>query len=209
MNELYENIWKNKIKNKSDIEKGSRIDVTLSLLNNGKRILDVGCGDGTFLSLIKDRYEEVYGIDISETSLKESRMKNIQTKIYDSDKSPIPYPSNYMDTVACLDVIEHVFDPDKIISEIYRVLLPDGIFVVSCPNIRYWRHILSIITGEFPKTSTDTEHYDGGHIHYFTYRDIELILKKYGFREINKYSVFGKNICKEFMSPGVVIRCKK
>jgi len=79
--------------------------------------------------------------------------------------------------------------------------------VISAPNIRYWGHLFSlIIKGRFPKTSNDTEHWDGGHLRYFTFKDIEELLKEYGFRIVMRRGVFGRDIFKEFLSTGIVIK---
>ena len=82
--------------------------------------------------------------------------------------------------------------------------------IISTPNIRYWRHLFSLtVKGRFPKTSGDTEHWDGGHLHYFTYKDIELLLSEHGFEVLVKRSVFGKEFLKEFLSPSIIIKERK
>lgn len=82
--------------------------------------------------------------------------------------------------------------------------------MISAPNIRYWQHIFSlVIKGRFPRTSDDTEHYDGGHLHYFTYNDIEQILNNCGFNVIERRGVFGRDFLKEILSPGIVIKAVK
>jgi SAM-dependent methyltransferase len=80
-------------------------------------------------------------------------------------------------------VIEHVFDPRFLLDEIARVLKPGGILLLDTPNIRYAKHLWSLlIGGRFPVTAGDDEDlrlaHDGGHLHYFARRDIEVLLRQ-------------------------------
>ncbi|NMX21364.1 hypothetical protein C5S30_02780 [ANME-1 cluster archaeon GoMg4] len=205
---LYERIWKKKgVNEEPRINKGSRVDVALKLLDKGDRLLDIGCGDGTLGYFAKRNYKEVYGIDISDNALKIAERRGIITKKVNFNEEGLPFENYYFDAVTCLDVIEHVFEPRDIIKEINRVLKNGGSLVISAPNIRHLSHLFNlIIKGRFPKTSNDTEHWDGGHLHYFTFKDIEDILKEYGFRIVMKKGVFGRDIFKEFLSTGIVIK---
>jgi len=189
------------------IQKGSRVDVALALLDKGDKLLDVGCGNGTLGYFAKSKYKEVYGIDISEIALKLSKERGlIVTKVNLNDEN-IPFEDGYFDFVTCLDVIEHVLEPRDLIKEIRRVLKKEGALVVSTPNIRAYFHLFHLIVqGRFPKTSDDRKHFDGGHLHYFTYKDIEELLQDQGFKIIGKYGTGGKKHFKEFLSGGVVIK---
>lgn len=208
--ELYEKIWKRKEPDAApEVERGSRADVALNLLEKGERLLDIGCGDGIIGYFAKNNYRQIYGVDISDIALKIAEERGVITRKINANNDALPFEDNYFDAVTCLDVIEHVFEPINLINEISRVLKKGGILIVSTPNIRYWHHLFDLaVNGRFPKTSGDAEHYDGGHLHYFTYRDIEKILEKKGFRIVQKSGVFRRNILKEFLSPGIVIKAK-
>jgi len=180
------------------------------LLDKGERLLDIGCGDGTLGHFAKNKYKEVYGIDISEEALRIAEKRGIIVKKVNLNEEKLPFENEYFDAVTCLDVIEHVFEPRDLIKEINRVLKRGGILIISTPNIRYWRHIFSLtVKGRFPKTSGDTEHWDGGHLHYFTYKDIELLLSEHGFEVLVKRGVFEREFLKEFLSPGIIIKGRK
>jgi methionine biosynthesis protein MetW len=210
--ELYSKIWERKESNAKDIhiEKGSRVDVALELLDEGENILDIGCGDGAFGYLAIERYDNVYGVDISETALKIAASRGILTQKINLNNNRLPFESNFFDAVVSLDVIEHVFDPANHISEARRVLKKDGIIVIATPNIRYLPHLFKLVVlGKFPKTSGDDEHYDGGHIHYFTLKDIIDLLKTNKFQIIQKRGVFGREFLREFFSGGIVVKAMK
>ena len=74
-------------------------------LTGGKRALDVGCGTGILLSMIKDHYEDVYGIDIAEFAVTLARRKNIQAEVVNLNVDLIPYADGFFDTVTILSAI--------------------------------------------------------------------------------------------------------
>lgn len=209
---LYEKIWNRKELDGSAprVDVGSRIDVALKIDRGGHRLLDIGCGDGTLGYFAKEKYKEVYGVDIVEGALEIARKRGLTTIRVNLNEEKLPFDEQFFDTVTCLDVIEHIFDPRNLIKEISRVLKTEGIAIISSPNTRHLSRVLSLLVkGRFPKTSGDEEGYDGGHIHYFTYKDLEALLEQNGFEVLGKYGVFGKNFLKEFRSPGIVIKARK
>lgn len=184
--QVYEASWSQK-GDRARIYKGLRRDMAAQLLGSGERLLDVGCGDGTFVALVKDKYWQVYGVDISVEALQRAERKGIKVFRVNLNTEPLPFEPNYFDAVTCLDVIEHVFDPRFLLKEIHRVLKPGGEGFITTPNIRFLRFLQSVIlAGRFPKTSGDSTLYDGGHIHFFTFKDVELLLQEAGLRVLAK-----------------------
>ncbi|MCX6183152.1 MAG: class I SAM-dependent methyltransferase [Bacteroidetes bacterium] len=90
-----------------------------------KKVLEVGCGEGSILKLLDEWNfcDELYAVDISESGVAQTQKKNIkklvEVKIYDGYK--IPYPDNHFDLAYCSHVIEHVEFPRQVIREIQRV----------------------------------------------------------------------------------------
>ncbi len=227
--DLYEKIWKEKIELEDDFLVNRQREA-LKEIGSGHRFLDIGCGDGLFSSMVRRNYDHVYGIDGSATALQKMKTNGGGIPILaDLDGGFLPIADKVMDLVSCLDVIEHVFDPEKLIAEVYRVLKKNGVFILTTPNIRFIDHIRSIlIKGQFPKTSHDEFCYDGGHIHYFTFKDISKLLEKAGFKiklekgfDEKKYrslktllfrvsiKLFEKDISKEFFCPGILFNAIK
>lgn len=105
-------------------------------------------------------------------------------------------------------MIEHIFEPRTLIKEINKVLKNEGLLIISSPNIRHWRAIAYLtFKGKFPRTSSEKSHkiqWDGGHIHYFTYKDIENLLRENGFEIITQSNIF-----KELFSVGIIIKARK
>ncbi len=140
---LFTNIWKNYF---TSLSKKTVSKVTLS---NDDVVLDIGCGGGANLKVISPsvRSGKIYGIDISEMSVKTS-IKNNQEKV-DSGLihvsvqgvEELQFDSNYFNVV--FDVQSHIYwnNLDLGLSQVYRTLKKNGIFVIGCENDKYQYHL--------------------------------------------------------------------
>jgi len=103
-------------------------DVCLRMMGDicyGKRLIDLGCGRWGFeQSLIKS------------LGAKESVMLDIAggEGIVEADACDVPFPDSDFDIVICRELIEHVPSPSKLLSEIWRLLKPNGFVFISTPN---------------------------------------------------------------------------
>ena len=75
--------------------------------------------------------KEVYGIEISEKGAEMARKRGVKCYQLDVDEEDFPFEDNYFDAITAFEIIEHLFDPDHFLEEVYRVLKPNGIFVLS------------------------------------------------------------------------------
>ncbi len=125
-----------------------------------RRLLDVGCGSGYLAKLLKARLPGlvVHGVDISSVALERARDHLDQIWQVDLDKNDMPVSSEQYDTVTCIEVLEHLYDPDHAMREIARVLAPGGYTVVSVPNLAYWRYRLDLLRGRVPQPAVDPRH---------------------------------------------------
>lgn len=111
---------------------------TLKQSVNGKTALDVGCGGGILAEEFAAAGFSVTGIDPSENSIRTAKNHakqnglNIHYETGTAEK--LPYPDNSFDVVYCCDVLEHVRDLNKAISEISRVLKSGGVFFFDTIN---------------------------------------------------------------------------
>jgi len=157
----------------------------------GKRVLDVGCGNGTVLYNLRERFDELHGIELTHDQADWAKKtlsdcgKSVNIRIGDIE-SGCTYPDNYFDYVVMADVIEHIFNVRKAISDLVRVTVPGGLVCICTPNIAYIRRRLKLLFGCFPMTSNEkfliqeNELIDGGHIHYLTFEDLCFLLRSYG-----------------------------
>jgi ubiquinone/menaquinone biosynthesis C-methylase UbiE len=104
--------------------------------NSNQIALDIGCGSGHGSSTLAQKFKEVHGVDISHEAIDYAKtywqQPNINFKVGDSLN--IPFPDNTFDVVVAFEVFEHLTDWRKFLSEIKRVLKPDGIVYISTPN---------------------------------------------------------------------------
>lgn len=120
------------------------------------RILDLGCDDGKITCEMAEIVgtDRRYGIEIWEEHAKVAESKGIIVKRCDLNKR-FDLDSNYFDVISSNQVIEHLFDTDNFISEIYRVLKPGGYAVISTENLSSWHNILSLCMGWQPFSLTN------------------------------------------------------
>lgn len=108
----------------------------------GKKLLDAGCGTGWFSKKAVERGATVTSMDLGENLLAEVAKKCNSERVVGSILE-MPFEDNTFDYVISSEVIEHVPEPYKAIREIYRVLKPGGVMVLSTPN-KFWKWTLWI-----------------------------------------------------------------
>ena len=164
-----------------------REEAVIELLpKKGEKLLDIGCGEGTFLFKLADNFKELWGVDISPVRIKRARhktkktgLKNIYFKIADIDQG-LPLEDASFDVVTAISILEHVFDPHFVVGEIKRILKPGGVFIIEVPNIGWLPRRLDLLLGKLPRTSSETG-WDGGHLHYFTQGSLTELIEDAGF----------------------------
>lgn len=96
----------------------------------GKRVLDIGCGNGYVLSKYAREGAEVFGVDITETAVgitkKRFEWLKLNGNIRVANAEELPFEDNYFDCVCSMGVLHHTPDTQKAIDEVYRVLKPGG-----------------------------------------------------------------------------------
>lgn len=99
----------------------------------GKSVLDLGCGAGygtkTLASLGAG---QITGIDLSSTNLPE--IDRVGKPFINGNILKLPFPDRTFDTIVSFQVIEHIDNELRYLAEVYRVLSPGGIFILSTPN---------------------------------------------------------------------------
>lgn len=106
------------------------------LLARDKAVLDIACGEGYGARLLASVAKNVTGVDIDEQSVAHaSRRYQAHNLVFrHGDCLGIPADDNAFDVVVCFETIEHVDDHDAVYREFRRVLSPNGVLFVSCPE---------------------------------------------------------------------------
>lgn len=176
------------------------------------KVLDAGCGDGEIGKLLKEQLNiDVYGIDISRKGVALAKQKGLHAKVADMSVR-IPYKNNTFDLVISSATIEHVINPDIFLQEVYRVLKPNGIVLVSTPNLSFWLNRIIFMIGLYPlflEASTEAKVGYGswkkffystqlvGHIHVFNLPALKELLQ---YQKFSTDNVYGNTI--DFVTPG-------
>jgi SAM-dependent methyltransferase len=131
---------------------GGKVRTLHALIGDGpRRVLDVGCGNGRFLALLRDfglREWELFGIEIDPEVARQCEARGFRVHV--ARMEDFDPGEGSFDAVIMLQLIEHVEDPVKICERVYAMLSPGGCFVIETPNLagldhrifqgRYWGH---------------------------------------------------------------------
>lgn len=98
--------------------------------------LDVGCGDGHFVTVAFERQIDA-GIDPAMNSLKEAARRGGYKRLFQADGARLPFPDNYFASGMSNSVLEHIPQVEAVLAEVQRVLQPGAPFVFCGPNTRF------------------------------------------------------------------------
>ncbi len=140
-----------------------RIRVLLRLIGSGKKVLDIGCYDGTIAALIKEKNNEVYGVDISQNAVELATQKGVKAQITDID-SGLPFSDDFFDVIFAGEVIEHVLNIDFLFDEIKRTLKSSGFCVITTPNLGSLGRRILLMIGKNPLIETRWTAGSAGHV---------------------------------------------
>jgi len=143
-----------------------------------RRVLDIGCFDGTLVSQLVPDWD-AYGVEGHKDAARRANEKGVRTENRDIDKE-LPFESVFFDCVIAAEIIEHVYDTDRFLSEIRRVLKPGGLLVLSTPNIACLTNRVKLLFGKYPRYA---EYRAGGagHIRVYTSFAIRDQIRENGF----------------------------
>lgn len=169
-----------------DLHSNERLKKIFELINKEKKgkILDLGCLKGEFSLELKKKEWNVFGGDIS-SALTEAKKKGIKCIKFDFEK-PFPFKDNSFDGVFAGEIIEHIFDTDFFVSELNRILKPEGFLVISTPNTAWLGNRFLLLIGKKP---LNLDYFlSGGHIRAYTFELLEKQLILHGFKIEKKTS---------------------
>ena len=137
------------------------------------RLLDIGCGTGSFLSFMKKKNFNVFGIEKNTTALEICAKKKL--KVFNSLES---LPNKAFDIISLWHVLEHLPQPEEVIAKIHDLLTSKGVLIVAVPNF----------------SSHDRLHYKNNwaaldvprHLWHFTPEGLEKMFFSAGFKLLKK-----------------------
>lgn len=117
------------------LEHYHRYSAIRSIVQN-KMVLDIACGEGYGSHLLSANAQNVIGVDISEQTIKHAKEKYVNSNLSfkQGSASEMPIEDNSIDVVVSFETIEHHNLHDEMMSEIRRVLKPNGTLIMSSPD---------------------------------------------------------------------------
>jgi 2-polyprenyl-3-methyl-5-hydroxy-6-metoxy-1,4-benzoquinol methylase len=150
-----------------------------NLVPENTTVLDIGCWNGNLgKALISGKGCVVDGVDFSKEILKEA-LNNGYKKTYlmDLNKDPEKIKSlqNKYDVIVCADILEHLIDPKSVLSSLGKKLKPNGIIVISLPNVAFLLNRINLMLGKWDYTEFGI--LDKTHVRFFTKKTLkELVI---------------------------------
>ncbi len=102
------------------------------------KLLDVGCGSGTLIGLLKSRGFEVLGVDTSEEASRAADRES-GVRVIVGELMEAGFREGEFDIVTLFHVMEHVTNPREVLRHVLRILRPNGAVVLQVPNIDSWQ----------------------------------------------------------------------
>jgi 2-polyprenyl-3-methyl-5-hydroxy-6-metoxy-1,4-benzoquinol methylase len=149
-------------------------------------VVDLGCGNGTFISRFQDRGWELYGSDFSAKAIEIAKQHSpgIRFSLADAQSLSGELTSRLgtFDVVLCMEVIEHVYNPRGLLKTCNSLLKPGGTLVLTTPYHGYLKNVMLAVTGKLDRHFTVLR--DHGHIKFWSVKTITAVVKEMGFGEV-------------------------
>ena len=164
------------------------MELIAELVPPGSRVLDLGCGNGELLALLRDRRGcSGYGVEISDENVLACTKRGVDVIQLNLEEGLAVFEDQSFDVVLQLDTMQHLKNTERMLLETARV---GRMGIVSFPNFAHWPNRLRIMTGRMPVTKTlPYEWYDTPNIRVGTYTDFEVLLRKTGLQVLDAFGI--------------------
>jgi methionine biosynthesis protein MetW len=151
--------------------------VIADLIEKDKKVLDVGCADGTLMKFLKDnKNTNIRGLEISKEKVQECIAKGLTVIEGNAEKDLKQFPDKSFDCVILSQTLQAFLNPELVLNELLRV---GKKVIITIPNFGYWKvrlHLL--IKGTMPITKTlPDEWYNTPNLHMCTIKDFVYFVK--------------------------------
>ena len=180
------------------------------LIENSKRVLDVGCGDGTLMKHLKDNKNiDTRGLEISKNNVQLCISKSLSVIEGNAEKDLQQFPDLSFDYVVLSQTLQAFYNPEKVIDDLLRVA---NKAIVTIPNFGFWKVRLHLLLkGTMPITKNlPDEWYNTPNLHMCTIKDFFNFCSKKNIElyksialngektsTINKININSKNLFSE------------
>lgn len=144
-----------------------------------KKILDVGTSNGEFLYLLRKKGANTYGVEINTKTANAGLRAGLN--IFVGFLEDAKFQDNYFDIIHLGDILEHVTNPRKLLTECRRILKPGGIVIIRTLNIDcLWARVTLRLYYLFgiPWSAVTPPH----HLHFFSWDNMNQLLNQCGYK---------------------------
>jgi SAM-dependent methyltransferase len=150
-------------------------------------VLDAGCYDGQFIAHVLPE-QRIVGTDVSFSALSMARRRGLLA-LHAQVEAGLPFAGGVFATVVAAEVVEHVFDTQALINELARVLRRGGWLAITTPNLVALSGRAQLLLGRSPhNVEFDASSGTSGHIRYFTFDTLEVLLRRADLRPIGRWT---------------------
>jgi methionine biosynthesis protein MetW len=148
----------------------------LDLVGENKRVLDVGCWEGDLGVAMTANGCEVHGLELIEAAAQVAAERLAGVTVADLERTSLTdhFEPESFDAIVFADVLEHLRDPAKVLSDAVGLLAPDGRVIISIPNVAHGSLRLALLQGRWQMTETGL--LDNTHLRFVTHESLlELV----------------------------------
>ena len=181
--------------------------VISKIIQYNKRVLDIGCGDGTLMEYLKiNQKNDVRGLEPQKNLVQKCIARGLSVIEGDAEKELVQFPEKSFDYVVLSQTLQAFLSPEEVLKQLLRIGKQT---IVSIPNFGYWKVRLHLLfKGTMPVTKNlPNELYNTPNLHMCTIQDFvnfcnekniiidrSLCLTDEKISEINNANMFYKNI---------------
>lgn len=163
-----------------------RAQIIGSIVGSGKRVLDIGSGEGDIATLLSQRGNTVVCVDIASHAVRKLSARGFKAHQLDVENNIFPFRKQSFNIVVAGEIIEHLFDPLEFLRKCSTVLKGGGSIVVTTPNLASLGRRILLLAGKNPYTDPWVEKRGfGGHIRYYVPSTLKQVLSRAGFADIS------------------------
>lgn len=173
-------------------EKGGQIltyrhKTAINMIKEGK-IIDLGCGDGLFLKMLKEKgIKDLVGVDLSSIAVEKCQQAGYEAIQSDLSQEKLPFRDKEFENAVMLDILEHLFNPEDLFNEAKRI---SEKIIISVPNFNSLPARLQMLCGRVPENNRPKK----GHVFWFNYKILKQIIDGSGLEiEARECNYFWEN----------------